>query len=329
MQPNTAYINQILTDPAALAGIDMVDLQFWAIQYPQVPLFRTWLARKAKLEGHEGWQQYRLESAAMVQNRTILYHYLESGQGKVVAIPGTAIVTEATPAVPPIAPDNEVDTISPDPAEVTTVSVPPSAADRLLETLHKEETLPQTNEIVEVPAPAEDADTIPIETQSVEPAADEVVFDLTARKEEIKPPAEGLHSFIEWLDMLEQQPVEKVPVTESEWIEQPTIDYFSGDDEKSIPADMSASAQPSLSPVPGPEEDEPVAEPEGEDERVVVHQAQLSLEFSEDLMTETLAKLFVKQGKVAKAIKIYKALALHNPEKSSYFAALIKQLEDN
>ncbi|NND77183.1 MAG: hypothetical protein HKN39_03270 [Flavobacteriales bacterium] len=56
-------------------------------------------------------------------------------------------------------------------------------------------------------------------------------------------------------------------------------------------------------------------------------QAEKSLEESDDLSTETLAKIFVKQEKFEKAIKTYKKLGLKYPEKSVYFAAQIKKVK--
>jgi tetratricopeptide (TPR) repeat protein len=46
----------------------------------------------------------------------------------------------------------------------------------------------------------------------------------------------------------------------------------------------------------------------------------------EEIVSETLAYLFYKQGNVAKAIKIYDKLILLFPEKSSYFAAQIEKM---
>ena len=45
------------------------------------------------------------------------------------------------------------------------------------------------------------------------------------------------------------------------------------------------------------------------------------------MVTETLARVYAKQGNLPKAIEAYRRLALKYPEKSAYFAALQKELE--
>lgn len=50
--------------------------------------------------------------------------------------------------------------------------------------------------------------------------------------------------------------------------------------------------------------------------------------YSEELMTETLAKLLVKQKKYKKAIKAYKILSLKYPEKNVFFAGRIQDIKN-
>jgi hypothetical protein len=45
-------------------------------------------------------------------------------------------------------------------------------------------------------------------------------------------------------------------------------------------------------------------------------------------VSETLAKVFANQGNKSMAVKMYEKLMLNNPEKSTYFAGLIKKLKE-
>lgn len=57
-----------------------------------------------------------------------------------------------------------------------------------------------------------------------------------------------------------------------------------------------------------------------------VHGANALVE-DENFVTETLAAIYARQGKLAKAKKAYRLLSLKYPEKSVYFAAQIKKLD--
>jgi hypothetical protein len=56
--------------------------------------------------------------------------------------------------------------------------------------------------------------------------------------------------------------------------------------------------------------------------------AKMSLMENEELVTETLAGIYARQGNVSKAAKAYDKLSLKFPEKSDYFARLKKELDN-
>lgn len=49
----------------------------------------------------------------------------------------------------------------------------------------------------------------------------------------------------------------------------------------------------------------------------------------QEILTETMAEIFLKQGRPDKALQLYQKLSLMNPAKSTYFAAKIDSLKNN
>ena len=114
-------------------------------------------------------------------------------------------------------------------------------------------------------------------------------------------------------------------------------DYFAVDDAPDAPLELPAELLPKsfntpepakdAAPEKAPSEDETIAEtpPAGEKQRT---RPQKAAQPSEDtLLSESLAKIFIKQGRYERAFEIISNLSLKFPEKSIYFADQLRFLQ--
>lgn len=84
----------------------------------------------------------------------------------------------------------------------------------------------------------------------------------------------------------------------------------------------------STDPDMDPEEAEEARLASGQSSSFIRQIADASLQKNEEVLTEAMAEVRIRQGQPQKAVAIYEKLSLLNPEKSSYFARKIEELQN-
>ncbi|MBZ9628189.1 hypothetical protein LB456_12235 [Psychroflexus sp. CAK57W] len=110
------------------------------------------------------------------------------------------------------------------------------------------------------------------------------------------------HSFKEWLKLTQIQPLEEKKDTREQFVANPqfqVIDEFIKNNPKIVPTKSYETS----------------------DKIKAKHEP------SSSLMTETLARVYTEQKRYDKAIQAFKILILNNPEKSTFFADQIQEIE--
>ncbi|MBW1295502.1 hypothetical protein [Aquimarina litoralis] len=127
------------------------------------------------------------------------------------------------------------------------------------------------------------------------------------------------HSFAEWLKLTATHPIDRASNPETKEEDQPTEnEKSSGQEHKFHLIDEFIANNPKIKPA---EKNAP--------SRNLANEHMVA---PDELMTETLARVYLAQKKYKKAIQAYKILILKNPEKSGFFAdqiRAIKKLQEN
>ena len=218
--------------------------------------------------------------------------------------------------------------------------------DQIADSISGKQPVAETEIVVEPVAPNTDRDTdmiqqdvdspLPRNTREAEKILDPRLFrskdpaDDKKAREARENPGESLqlgspleftrnerHSFSEWLQLTNLKKVGGTEETDTGSADQPGTQTESEPqperDKKFEMIDRFIAQNPKI--VPGVS-----------DTSKVNIKKSLKLD-KKELMTETLARVYLEQGKYKKAIQAYKILSLKYPEKSSFFADRIKDVE--
>ena len=126
------------------------------------------------------------------------------------------------------------------------------------------------------------------------------------RKSKRKPtPADAAVDYISYLVEVEPEGTQEMPGEVPQMPGQDLIDSFINDDKGKFTLSDEVEYRPE--PQPEAKNDE--------------------IEVGGEFFTETLARIYIKQGRYSKALEIIRRLSLENPKKNAYFADQIRFLE--
>jgi len=178
-----------------------------------------------------------------------------------------------------------------------------------------------------LPRTTEDADTIldPSLFRSKDPEIDKEIAREKERAMETLELGKPLpftrkekHSFMEWLQLASIKPIKQAAPGEKK------VTEFTSEIE--FPLEEASEKAKKFELIDKFLEENPKIVPQPDDTYKVAITQSAKID-SEELMTETLAKVYLEQKKYKKALQAYKILSLKYPEKSSFFASRIKAVK--
>ncbi len=239
----------------------------------------------------------------------------------------------------PIAPNTESllvtqPAIEEDPQHIVEPATPLEAELTILENIEVRITSATLIEAEEEQLSGQKTPALPLEPAAVET---EVEVDET----ELVPETNDTHSFMEWLNLAqgkkpaeiapktnlekpafvaEKQPVNDLPTEPIK----PVVEVTREDIERAVAKSNVNDFQNILDKFI--KENPSISRPKAEFFNPV-NMAKQSVEEDEELVTETLANLYYKQGNYKRAIRAYEKLCLIYPSKMTYFASLIQKIK--
>ena len=345
---NASAFSELVKTPALLRNYSISELQELSQQYAYSPLIYSLIALKAHMEGDSDYEHYLNRAAIRVPDRKRLYHLIHANyEEQLTEIAENSISEQVAETEPELSEKAETSGVR------ETITEPVERNDNVFSEPEPElsaKTEPVQNEEAVTERMAQD-DNIFSEQELLASADFEKVDDISGSEKEEKAAEEkpielpGMEDVLQALKSLQEQAAPEVPKQEATEVKRTETESEpppAAGGEHSFTEWLSLIKQGKNLSEPRP----PVIEPDLTEEKfefereetseeekdidaiIIGKQAKASLADDEELVTETLAKIYEMQGKTEKAVKAYQKLGLKYPEKSTYFADKIRELKN-
>ncbi len=318
--------------PQLLGKQHISSLRGMAADFPYFQTAHILLTKALYNEKHYEFEKQLKHVSLMAPDRAVLFRFIHNINAPVTQESPTAVETLALELNSEVILAEKV-------TEVTKVDEPigmneqPQLEEEAFETPALI-TLPET--IENIPAPVEEPIVQDINRERPAPIERE-----NTRTETILHSSET-HSFAEWLQMQQQQKI--ILDVANKPAEEPVLEM----QEKKLPPVLDETPEPQESPSMQDEIAQQVIRSNvNEFESILdkfirenprisrgkaefynpVNMAKQSVEDNDEIVTETLASVYYKQGHYKKAIRVYEKLCLIYPHKMPYFASLIQKIK--
>jgi tetratricopeptide (TPR) repeat protein len=295
---------------AQVSATDIVGLKEVLGRYPYFQPARALLVRALKISDDISFQEELKDAALHAGDRRLLKQIIEGKLPEIVK--EVEVTVESTEAEIFANPSLEAEPVGVALEEVFSSSETDTTSDTI--EIAAEEQQEEEEPVFEVPPVVKEAEILSqiLEYPEIAEVSNDQASIVSAPPHEENQLPEKL-SFTEWLKRskmehpaepkkeIEKEPFSVAPKEKVE--EESLISKFIETDPRISPPTKAAFFSP-------------------------VDMARKSVEDRDDVVSETLAKIYAAQGDIQRAIRIYNKLSLLYPEKNSYFAALIEKLEN-
>jgi tetratricopeptide (TPR) repeat protein len=325
---NKADFISLIEQPDSLGAGHIKALKHIAADFPYFQGAQLLLTKALYNEKHYEFEKQLKYASLMLPDRAVFFRYIHNLSESAVNAPTQTVVVEAPELIVAETIPSELQLPEEPTIEVETIAEPEPLVAETIAPVAIEKTV--VEEIIAVP---------PVEPEPLEVAETPEPIAETA----VIPPIQELtpnetHSFTEWLQLQAQG--NTLPIAQPEVVAETPLPVV----EAAKQPEPTSSNEPTTDTTAQVDETKSnVVEFESILDRFIrenprisrgkaefyspMNMAKQSVEQDDELVSETLANVYYKQGHYKKAIRVYEKLCLLYPHKLSYFADLIQKIK--